>query len=83
MKNLKKKLSSRKFLVAVSGIVSGIVLIASGNATEGASAIVASVLGYLIAEGYIDAKAIKAAAGAETDTNEKEEEEPITMGFTD
>ncbi|MBQ4151204.1 MAG: hypothetical protein IJC81_05320 [Clostridia bacterium] len=62
MKNLKSKFTSRKFLVAASGVVSGIVLIASGNATEGASAIVASVLGYLIAEGYIDAKAVKAAA---------------------
>ena len=61
MKNLKKKLSSRKFLVAVSGIVSGIVLIASGNATEGMGAIIASVVGYLVAEGYVDAKAIKNA----------------------
>ena len=59
MKNLKTKFSSRKFLIAVSGIVSGIVLIASGNATEGMGAVIASVLGYLIAEGYIDAGAIK------------------------
>ncbi len=59
MKNLKTKLTSRKFLIAVSGVISGIVLVASGNATEGMGAIVASVLGYLIAEGYIDAGAIK------------------------
>ena len=60
MKTLKTKLTSRKFLMAVAGVVSGIMLIIGGNATEGASAVVASVLGYLIAEGYIDGKALKA-----------------------
>ena len=62
MKNLKTKLTSRKFMVAAAGIVSGVALIISGNATEGVSAIIASVIGYLVAEGYIDAKAVKAAA---------------------
>ena len=59
-----KKLTSRKFLVSAAGIVSGIALIISGNSTEGAGAIIASVLGYLVAEGYIDAKAVKTAADA-------------------
>ena len=59
-----KKLTSRKFLVSAAGIVSGIALIISGNSTEGAGAIIASVLGYLGAEGYIDAKAVKTAADA-------------------
>ena len=58
MKNLIKKFSSRKFLIAVSGVVSGILLIWSGSVTEGATAIVASVVAYLAAEGYIDAKAV-------------------------
>ena len=59
MKTLKTKLSSRKFLVAAAGIVSGIVLIASGNVNEGVTAIVASALGYLAAEGLIDFAAIQ------------------------
>ena len=80
MKNFKEKLTSRKFLMAVAGIVSGIVLILNGDSTEGVSAVVASVLGYLIAEGYIDAKALKAAAEV---AKESEEEEPASMGFTD
>ena len=77
MKNLKTKLTSRKFLIAVSGVISGIVLVASGNATEGMGAIVASVLGYLIAEGYIDGKAVKAVAEATAaEKSAQEEEEP-------
>ena len=62
MEKFLKKLSSRKFLVAVAGIVSGIVLISSGSSTEGVATVIASVIGYLVAEGYIDAKAVKAAA---------------------
>ena len=81
MKNLKTKLSSRKFLVAVSGIVSGIVLIASGNATEGMGAIIASVVGYLVAEGYVDAKAVKATTEKIEGVIEEDGNHPI--GFTD
>ncbi|MBQ6892635.1 MAG: hypothetical protein IJN48_00370 [Clostridia bacterium] len=73
MEILKKKLSSRKFLVSVAGIVSGIALIASGNETEGVAAIIASVIGYLVAEGYIDAKAVKVTANAVEETLETEE----------
>lgn len=82
MKTLKQKLTSRKFLMAVAGVISGIVLILNGDSTEGASAVVASVLGYLIAEGYIDGKALKAAAD-KVELSEETEEESITMGFTD
>lgn len=56
-----KKLTSRKFLIAIAGIISGIALVYSGNVDEGVATIIASVLGYLAAEGYIDAKAVKAA----------------------
>ena len=59
-----KKLTSRKFLVSAAGIVSGIALVIGGNAAEGVAAIIASVLGYLVAEGYIDAKAVKVTAEA-------------------
>lgn len=56
---LKTKLTSRKFWVAVAGIVSGIVLIVNGNTVEGVSTLIASVVGYLVAEGIIDAKKVK------------------------
>lgn len=59
MKSALKKVSSRKFLVAVSGVVSGIVLIAGGNTTEGVTAIVTSVVAYLAAEGLVDMAAVK------------------------
>ena len=75
MNNFIKKLTSRKFLVSVAGIVSGIALVISGNETEGVAAIIASVIGYLVAEGYIDAKAVKATAEAVSDTVETAEED--------
>ena len=81
-----KKLTSRKFLVSAAGIVSGIALVIGGNATEGVAAIIASVLGYLVAEGYIDAKAVKATVEAVSDTVEtvdEENEDMHSIGFTD
>ncbi len=56
------KITSRKFLMAVGGAASGIVLIRGGNTAEGAALIGTSVTGYLIAEGYVDAKAAATAA---------------------
>ena len=56
---LKSKLTSRKFIIAVSGFISGVIIAASGNVTEGVYTIIGSVVGYLIAEGYIDGKKIK------------------------
>lgn len=56
---MKEKLSSRKLWVSIIGIITGISLIAAGNSTEGAATIITSILGYLMAEGYIDAKAVK------------------------
>ena len=56
--------------MAVAGVVSGIVLILSGNATEGMGAIIASVLGYLVAEGYIDGKAVTAVTEKVEEVNE-------------
>ena len=71
MKTLKTKLTSRKFLVAAAGIVSGVALIVSGNTTEGVAAVIASVIGYLAAEGYIDAKAVKQVADKVEDAVEE------------
>ena len=62
MKDIKSKLTSRKFLVAVAGIVSGVVLIAGGSTAEGATMIATSVVAYLAAEGIIDMAAVKNAA---------------------
>ena len=58
MNNLKSKLTSRKFLLALSGVITGIMLIASGNTTEGTTALVTAIITYLISEGYIDAQAV-------------------------
>ena len=59
MKTMKTKLTSRKFLVAVAGVVSGILLIVNGSTTEGVTAIVTSVVAYLAAEGLVDMAAVK------------------------
>jgi hypothetical protein len=58
---MKEKLASRKLWVAVMGVVTGVCVIVSGNMTEGVATVIASVLGYIMAEGYIDAKAVKSA----------------------
>ena len=62
MNDLKTKLTSRKFLVTVAGIVSGIVLIANGSITEGVTMVATSVVACLAAEGLIDMAAVKNAA---------------------
>lgn len=67
MNNLKSKLTSRKFLLALSGVITGIMLIASGNTTEGTTTLVTSIITYLISEGYIDAQAIKSSLRGEDD----------------
>lgn len=71
MKAFLKKLTSRKFIVSVSGIISGVVLIASGSTTEGVTAVIASVVAYLIAEGYIDAKAVDVLDNVVEETKDK------------
>lgn len=54
-----KKFTSRKLLAAVAGILTGIALIISGNTVEGASAVITSIVAYIVAEGYIDSQAVK------------------------
>lgn len=60
---MKEKLTSRKLWVAIAGIIAGIAMIAAKNTVEGTAMIISSVLGYLIAEGYIDAKAVGGVIG--------------------
>lgn len=56
--NLKQKFTSRKFIVCLTGILTGIGVATTGNVAEGVTAVLVSLITYLIAEGYIDAKAI-------------------------
>ena len=63
-----RKLTSRKLWVAVAGLVSGLILAFKGDAetAETVSGIilqVASVLGYLLAEGLADASGAAAVEG--------------------
>jgi hypothetical protein len=58
------KLMSRKLWIAVAGIVGGVVLIAKGNVVEGTATIISSVVGYLLAEGFIDASAVNKVTDA-------------------
>lgn len=61
---IKTKLMSRKLWVAVAGILGGVVLIAKGNTVEGTATIISSVVGYLLAEGIIDAAAVDTVVDA-------------------
>ena len=54
---------------AEAGIISGIVLMVNGNTVEGASTLVASVVGYLLAEGLIDAKRVKTVIDSTEEDN--------------
>ena len=54
-----KKLMSRKFLTAVSGIITGIILIIMGDVTEGVTAVISACTVYCIAEGVVDAARLK------------------------
>ena len=71
MKALMKKFTSRKFITALAGIVTGVVVIATGNTLEGVIAVISSVIAYLIAEGYIDAKAVDVLDGVVEETKDK------------
>lgn len=53
------KFTSRKFLAALMGALTGIALIVSGNVVEGVSALITAIVAYIVAEGYVDGKAVK------------------------
>ena len=54
-----EKFTSRKFIVSLIGILIGILGIFNGQYTEGATMVCTSIIGYLVTEGYIDAKAVQ------------------------
>ncbi len=66
----KRKLSSRKFLAAVAGIVAGLAIVFGldentiSNAT-GAVVSLSSVVAYIITEGKIDAESVRNLKGEE------------------
>lgn len=75
MKNIdwKRKLTSRKFWVAVAGMVTGVVLAFKGSAetAETVSGVImsmASVIAYIIGEGLSDAANAKASNADEVKT---------------
>lgn len=53
------KFTSRKFLAALMGVLTGIALIVSGNVVEGTSTLITAIVAYIVAEGYVDGKAVK------------------------
>lgn len=71
MKSLKQKFTSRKFIVCLTGILTGIGVAISGNVVEGVSTVLVSMITYLIAEGYIDAKALDVGDNVIDEVKEK------------
>lgn len=82
-----RKLTSRKFWVALSGIVAGLVMMfgyaeTSAETISGAILAIGSAVGYMMAEGIVDAKNIgQILEGAEVIIGEikdgEKDEEPI------
>ena len=54
-----EKFTSRKFIMSLIGVLIGVLGIFSGQYAEGAIMVCTSIIGYLVAEGYIDAKAVQ------------------------
>ena len=54
-----EKFTSRKFIVSLIGVLIGVLGMFNGQYTEGATMVCTSIIGYLVAEGYIDAKAVQ------------------------
>ena len=75
-----ERYTSRKFLLAVTGVITGIVAIVQGETVAGCSLMATAIIGYLVAEGYIDAQSatsiievvgdIAEVAGGEADDEE-------------
>ena len=49
------RFTSRKFIAMVAGVLTGIGVILTGGTVEGLTAVIASFVTYLAAEGFIDA----------------------------
>lgn len=69
MKNFLRKLTSRKFLAAAAGVVTGLAMVFGldegiVSTVAGAVTALSSVLGYIVTEGSVDAAAVRQAAQA-------------------
>jgi phage shock protein PspC (stress-responsive transcriptional regulator) len=69
MKEILRKLSSRKLWMAIAGVVTGIAMVLGADANEiatiaGAVTSVISVVTYIVTEGKIDAEGVKNAVEA-------------------
>lgn len=71
MKYIFTKFTSRKFIASLIGVITGISVIASGSTAEGITAVLASIIAYLITEGYIDSKAVDIADSVIEETKDK------------
>ena len=79
-----KKFTSRKFIACVAGVLTGIGVILAGGTVEGLTAVIASVVSYLIAEGYIDAKAVNTVKDVACGVADKVEDDKTNkIGFTE
>ena len=78
MNTLKSKLTSRKFLLALTGVISGIMLLVNNNIAEGVATIISSVVAYLVAEGIVDAAAVKVVTDKTEDAVDDVEDEETT-----
>ena len=78
-----KKFTSRKFIACVAGVLTGIGVILEGSTVPGLTAVIASVVSYLIAEGYIDAKAVNTVKDVVDGVADKVEEKTDKIGFTE
>lgn len=69
MKNFLRKLTSRKFLAAAAGVVTGLAMVFGldegiVSTVAGAVTALSSVLGYIVTEGKVDAAAVQQAVQA-------------------
>ena len=60
-----KRFTSRKFIAMVAGILTGLGVILTGDTVAGLTAVIASVVSYLAAEGFIDANRLCGKDGNE------------------
>jgi phage shock protein PspC (stress-responsive transcriptional regulator) len=77
MRRFLEKLKSRKFLVAVAGVIVGLCMALGIDESEvtsvaGAVVSVASVVSYIVTEGKVDAAAVKLGAESESGSEEGE-----------
>lgn len=74
--NWSQKLSSRKFWVALSGLVIGVLALfgVNSNTTQQVSGVImalGSVIAYIVGEGLVDASATGTSAPEETENSEE------------